>query len=208
MGETKGAYRAKAALGGVRYDYVEVLSKVSMAFVVFAVLGCLGGVPHQMCVTSRRDREHPTVRTWPIAAGVVPGGLAYTVAVVLERHQLAGAWMLTPNLALVRSPTSPVAGVLLGLKHQAVVEICVVSMAYFDPRHRLGAWPPRSRCPSGFADRGIRFAFMVAGKRQRRAASGRTHRRCDPQVAGKPPAPICGLSDVVGHRWSVLRAVG
>ncbi|CML01946.1 phosphoribose diphosphate:decaprenyl-phosphate phosphoribosyltransferase [Mycobacterium tuberculosis] len=69
-----------AALGGgVRYDYVEVLSKVSMAFVVFSLAASAVYLVNDVRDVEA-DREHPTKRFRPIAAGVVPEWLAYTVA--------------------------------------------------------------------------------------------------------------------------------
>lgn len=120
-----------AALGGgVRYDYVEVLSKVSMAFVVFSLAASAVYLVNDVRDVEA-DREHPTKRFRPIAAGVVPEWLAYTVAVVLGVTSLAGAWMLTPNLALVMVVYLAMQlAYCFGLKHQAVVEICVVSSAY------------------------------------------------------------------------------
>lgn len=119
-----------AALGGgVRYDYVEVLSKVSMAFVVFSLAASAVYLVNDVRDVEA-DREHPA-RFRPIAAGVVPEWLAYTVAVVLGVTSLAGAWMLTPNLALVMVVYLAMQlAYCFGLKHQAVVEICVVSSAY------------------------------------------------------------------------------
>lgn len=120
-----------AALGGgVRYDYVEVLSKVSMAFVVFSLAASAVYLVNDVRDVEA-DREHPTKRFRPIAAGVVPEWLAYTVAVVLGVTSLAGAWMLTPNLALVMVVYLAMQlAYCFGLKHQAVVDICVVSSAY------------------------------------------------------------------------------
>lgn len=139
-----------AALGGgVRYDYIEVLSKVSMAFVVFSLAASAVYLVNDVRDVEA-DREHPTKRFRPIAAGVVPEWLAYTVAVVLGVTSLAGAWMLTPNLALVMVVYLAMQlAYCFGLKHQAVVDICVVSSAYLI-RAIAGAWPPKSRCPSGF----------------------------------------------------------
>src|SRR5246500_3851635 len=61
-----------AALGGpVRYDYAEVLTRVSVAFVMF----CLAASSIYLVNDVRdieADREHPTKRNRPIAAGVVP----------------------------------------------------------------------------------------------------------------------------------------
>ena len=120
-----------AALGGpVRYDYADVLTKVSVAFVVF----CLAASSIYLINDVRdvdADREHPTKRFRPIAAGVVPEWLAYAMAAVLGVTALVGSWLVTPNLALV---IAVYLGIQLaycfGLKHQAVVDICIVSSAY------------------------------------------------------------------------------
>ncbi|HKI43382.1 MAG: decaprenyl-phosphate phosphoribosyltransferase [Mycobacterium sp.] len=120
-----------AALGGsVRYDYAEVLTKVSVAFVAF----CLAASSIYLVNDVRdveADREHPTKRFRPIAAGVVPEWLAYTLAVVLGVASLAISWWLTPNLALVIAVYIGIQlGYCFGLKHQAVMDICIVSSAY------------------------------------------------------------------------------
>ncbi|MGO8771083.1 MAG: decaprenyl-phosphate phosphoribosyltransferase [Mycobacterium sp.] len=120
-----------AALGGsVRYDYAEVLTKVSVAFVAF----CLAASSIYLVNDVRdveADREHPTKRFRPIAAGVVPEWLAYTLAVVLGVASLAISWWLTPNLALVMAVYIGIQlGYCFGLKHQAVMDICIVSSAY------------------------------------------------------------------------------
>ncbi|WP_409435679.1 decaprenyl-phosphate phosphoribosyltransferase [Mycobacterium sp. SMC-14] len=120
-----------AALGGgVHYDYADLARKSLIAFVVFS----LAASSIYLVNDSRdveADRAHPTKRFRPIAAGVVPVGLAYALAALLGATSLGISWWLTPNLALV-------IGIYLamqlaycfGLKHQAVLDICVVSSAY------------------------------------------------------------------------------
>jgi decaprenyl-phosphate phosphoribosyltransferase len=120
-----------AALGTtVHYDYVKVLGQVAVAFVVF----CLAASSVYLVNDVRdveADREHPTKRFRPIAAGVVPEWLAYTLAVVLGVASLLLAWWLTPNLALVMAVYIGMQlGYCFGLKHQAVIDICIVSSAY------------------------------------------------------------------------------
>src|ERR687897_1155511 len=91
-----------AALGDDRYayDYREVLVRVLLAFVVFSLAAsCVYLVNDARDVEA--DRAHPTKRFRPIAAGVVPEWLAYTLAVALGVASLALSWMVTPNLALV-----------------------------------------------------------------------------------------------------------
>jgi decaprenyl-phosphate phosphoribosyltransferase len=120
-----------AALGGpIRHDYTEVLAQVSVAFVVFSL-----GASSIYLINDARDveadRQHPTKRFRPIAAGVVPEWLAYCLAVVLAAASLAIAWWLTPNLAVVMAVYIGMQlAYCFGLKHQAVLDICIVSSAY------------------------------------------------------------------------------
>ena len=120
-----------AALGGnVTYDYRDVLFKVSIAFVVF----CLAASSIYLINDARdveADRAHPTKRYRPIAAGVLPVGLAYGIAVVLALASLGISWWLTPHLALVMAIYIGIQlAYCFGLKHQAVLDICIVSSGF------------------------------------------------------------------------------
>ncbi|OIN80180.1 decaprenyl-phosphate phosphoribosyltransferase [Mycobacterium malmoense] len=155
-----------AALGGpVRYDYAEVLTKVSVAFVVF----CLAASSTYLVNDVRdveADREHPTKRFRPIAAGVVPEWLAYSLALVLAAASLAISWWLTPNLALVMAVYLGMQlGYCFGLKHQAVMDICIVSSGFLLRAIAGGAATdiPLSQWFLLFVAFGS--LFMVAGKR-------------------------------------------
>ncbi len=121
-----------AALGDDRYayDYREVLVKVTVAFVVFSL-----GASAVYLVNDARDvdadRQHPTKRFRPIAAGVVPQWLAYTIAVVLFVVSLTISWFVTPNLALVMAVYIAIQlAYCFGLKHQPVIDICIVSSGF------------------------------------------------------------------------------
>lgn len=121
-----------AALGDDRYayDYRDVLIRVSIAFVVFSL-----AASSVYLVNDARDveadRAHPTKRFRPIAAGVVPEWLAYTLAVVLGVASLAISWFVTPNLALVMAVYIGIQlAYCFGLKHQAVIDICIVSSGF------------------------------------------------------------------------------
>ena len=120
-----------AAVGGpVHYNYAEVLTKASLAFVVF----CLAASSIYLVNDARdveADREHPTKRFRPIAAGVVPEWLAYATAAVLAVCSLAIGFSVAPHLALVIAIYLTMQlGYCFGLKHQAVMDICIVSSAY------------------------------------------------------------------------------
>lgn len=120
-----------AALGGdVRYDYADVLSKVGIAFVVFCLAAsCVYLVNDARDVEA--DRAHPTKRFRPIAAGVVPEGLAYGLAVALGVASLVISWLTTPDLAVVMAIYIVIQlAYCFGLKHQAVLDICIVSSGF------------------------------------------------------------------------------
>jgi decaprenyl-phosphate phosphoribosyltransferase len=121
-----------AALGDDRYayDYREVLVKVAVAFVVFSL-----GASAVYLVNDARDveadRQHPTKRFRPIAAGVVPEWLAYTLAVALGGASLVISWLVTPNLAMVMAIYISIQlAYCFGLKHEAVIDICIVSSGF------------------------------------------------------------------------------
>jgi decaprenyl-phosphate phosphoribosyltransferase len=112
------------------YNYRDVFIQIAVAFVVFSL-----GASSIYLVNDVRDveadRQHPTKRFRPIAAGVVPEWLAYTMSAVLATASLGIAWLLTPNLALVMAVYIVMQlGYCFGLKHQAVIDISIVSSAY------------------------------------------------------------------------------
>ncbi|MED5816479.1 decaprenyl-phosphate phosphoribosyltransferase [Mycolicibacterium sp. 050232] len=120
-----------AAVGsGIEYNYAELAYKVSIAFVVF----CLAASSIYLINDARdveADRAHPTKRFRPIAAGVVPESLAYVVAIVLALASLGISWLLTPDLALVMAVYIAIQlAYCFGLKHQAVLDICIVSSGF------------------------------------------------------------------------------
>ena len=155
-----------AALGGaVRYDYGKVLTEASVAFVVFSLAASSIYLINDVRDVEA-DREHPTKRFRPIAAGVVPAWLAYVLAALLGVASLAIAWRLTPNLALVMAVYIGMQlGYCFGLKHQAVMDICIVSSAYLLRAIAGGAAAdiPLSQWFLLFVAFGS--LFMVAGKR-------------------------------------------
>lgn len=121
-----------AALGDDRYvyDYREVLVRVLLAFVVFSLAASAVYLVND-ARDVEADRAHPTKRYRPIAAGVVPEWLAYTLAVVLGAGSLALSWVVTPNLALVMAIYIGIQlAYCFGLKHQPVIDICIVSSGF------------------------------------------------------------------------------
>ncbi|MBS9535194.1 decaprenyl-phosphate phosphoribosyltransferase [Mycobacterium sp. M1] len=120
-----------AALGrDAHYDYAEVARKSLIAFVVFSLAASAIYLVND-ARDVEADRAHPTKRFRPIAAGVVPPGLAYALAVLLAIASLGVSCLLTPNLALVMAIYLAMQlAYCFGLKHQAVLDICIVSSAY------------------------------------------------------------------------------
>jgi decaprenyl-phosphate phosphoribosyltransferase len=121
-----------AALGDDRYayDYREVLVRVLLAFVVFSLAASAVYLVND-ARDVEADRAHPTKRFRPIAAGVVPEWLAYTLAVALGVSSLAIAWVVTPDLATVIAVYIAIQlAYCFGLKHQPVIDICIVSSGF------------------------------------------------------------------------------
>lgn len=155
-----------ATLGGdVHYDYGDLFFKVGVAFVAFSL-----AASSIYLVNDARDveadRQHPTKRFRPIAAGVVSPALAYALAIALAAITLAISAAIAPSLALVIGVYLAIQlSYCFGLKHQAVLDICIVSSAYL------------MRAIAGGAATGIPLSqwfllvmafaslFMVAGKR-------------------------------------------
>ena len=155
-----------AALGGdVRYDYREVAVKVAIAFVAFSL-----AASSVYLVNDARDveadRQHPTKRFRPIAAGVVPAWLAYCVAAVLGAASVAISFLATPNLAVVIGVYIAIQlAYCFGLKHEAVLDICIVTSAYL--LRAIAGGVAASIPLSQWFLLVMAFAslFMVAGKR-------------------------------------------
>ncbi len=154
------------ALGGdVTYDYRDVLTKAGIAFVAFS----LAASSIYLINDSRdveADRAHPTKRYRPIAAGVVPQGLAYAMAVVLATTSLVMSWFTAPNLALVIAVYLAIQlAYCFGLKHQAVLDICIVSSAYLVRAIAGGAAANIPLSQWFLLVMAFGSLFMVAGKR-------------------------------------------
>jgi decaprenyl-phosphate phosphoribosyltransferase len=155
-----------AALGSaVHYNYIDVLGKVAVAFVVF----CMAASSVYLINDVRdveADREHPTKRFRPIAAGVVPQWLAFVVAAALGVASLVVAGALDPGLALVMVIYIGIQlAYCFGLKHQAVIDICIVSSAYLVRAIAGGVAAGIPLSQWFLLTMAFGSLFMVAGKR-------------------------------------------
>ena len=105
---------------------------VLLAFVVF----CLAASSIYLVNDARdveADRAHPTKRFRPIAAGVLPIGLAYAMAVVLIIAALGLSLLATDGTALAAVVGVYIAlqlGYCFGWKHQPVIDIALVSSGF------------------------------------------------------------------------------
>jgi decaprenyl-phosphate phosphoribosyltransferase len=151
--------------GDVHYDIRDVLIKVSIAFVTFSMAAsCVYLVNDARDVEA--DRQHPTKRFRPIAAGVVPASLAYGLAVVLGVASLAISWLVSPNLVIVIAVYIAMQmAYCFGLKHQPVLDICIVSSAYLIRAIAGGAAANVLLSQWFLLCMAFGSLFMVAGKR-------------------------------------------
>ncbi|MFD3748569.1 decaprenyl-phosphate phosphoribosyltransferase [Nocardia sp. NPDC058633] len=109
---------------------LDVLAHVGVAFVVFC-MAASGVYLVNDALDVEADRAHPTKRLRPIAAGIVPTGPAYALAAVLFVGSIAGSFVASWQLAVVISVYIGVQlAYCLGVKHQPVLDICVVSSGF------------------------------------------------------------------------------
>ncbi|GED96325.1 decaprenyl-phosphate phosphoribosyltransferase [Gordonia crocea] len=143
----------------------EVWTNVGIAFVAF----CLAASAIYLindALDVEADRNHPTKRFRPIAAGVVPVNLAYALFAVLTVASIAVALLANWQTAVVIGVYLVIQiAYCLGLKHQAVLDICIVSSGFL------------LRAVAGGAATGVELSkwfllvmafgslFMAAGKR-------------------------------------------
>jgi decaprenyl-phosphate phosphoribosyltransferase len=109
---------------------VDVLVPVALAFVVFC-MAASGIYLVNDAMDVEADRAHPTKRFRPIAAGVLPIRLAYAMAVVLLAGAIGLSFLANWQLAVVMAVYVGVQlAYCFGLKHQAVLDICIVSSGF------------------------------------------------------------------------------
>ena len=147
------------------YNYRDVGIQIAVAFVVFSL-----GASSIYLVNDVRDveadRQHPTKRFRPIAAGIVPEWLAYTLSAVLAAASLGIAWLLTPNLALVMAVYIGMQlAYCFGLKHQAVIDISIVSSGFLIRGIAGGAATSIHLSQWFLLTMAFGSLFMAAGKR-------------------------------------------
>jgi decaprenyl-phosphate phosphoribosyltransferase len=112
------------------------------------------------------DRAHPTKRNRPIAAGLVPLPLAYVVAVLLLGGSVVISALVSTPLAIVMAVYVAVQlGYCFGLKHQPVIDMCIVSSGFLLRTVAGGAAAKLYISPWFLLVTAFGALFMVAGKR-------------------------------------------
>lgn len=156
---------APLAAGAV--DQNDVLVRTGIAFVAFClVASCIYLVNDALDVEA--DRNHPTKRFRPIAAGVVPVPMAFGLAAVLGIAALAISFLANWQLAVVIAVYLAIQlGYCFGLKHEPVIDICIVSSGFL---LRAIAGGVAAELPEGLSKWFLLVMtfgslFMAAGKR-------------------------------------------
>jgi decaprenyl-phosphate phosphoribosyltransferase len=112
------------------------------------------------------DRAHPTKRNRPIAAGIVPVPLALGVAVVLLLGALALSAVASLQLLAVLGVYVAVQlSYCFWLKHQPVLDICIVASGFLLRAVAGGAATGIPLSQWFLLSAGFGSLFMVAGKR-------------------------------------------
>jgi decaprenyl-phosphate phosphoribosyltransferase len=112
------------------------------------------------------DRAHPTKRHRPIAAGIVAPRLALAVAIVLLAGALALSVLASVQLLIVLAVYIAVQlAYCFWLKHQAVLDICIVASGFLLRAIAGGAATGIALSQWFLLVAGFGSLFMVAGKR-------------------------------------------
>ncbi|MCD2188495.1 decaprenyl-phosphate phosphoribosyltransferase [Actinomycetospora soli] len=112
------------------------------------------------------DRAHPKKRFRPIAAGIVPPAVAYGTAVVLFAGAIALSFIATLNLAIVVIVYVVVQlAYCLWLKHEPVIDVCIVSSGFLMRAIAGGAAASLYLSPWFLLTMAFGSLFMASGKR-------------------------------------------
>jgi decaprenyl-phosphate phosphoribosyltransferase len=143
----------------------EVLKDAGIAFVAFCLAASAVYFVND-AVDVEADRAHPTKRNRPIAAGIVPVKIAYAVAVVLFLGALGISIVASWQLVLVIAVYEAVQlGYCFGLKHQTVIDLCIVASGFLMRSIAGGAAAGIPLSPWFLLVTAFGSLFMVSGKR-------------------------------------------
>jgi decaprenyl-phosphate phosphoribosyltransferase len=145
--------------------HLGVVRDAGIAFVAFCLVASAVYLVND-AVDVEADRAHPTKRNRPIAAGVVPVRLAYGLAVALFLAScavsLTSSWRL---LVVVLVYAAVQLGYCFGLKHQPVIDLCIVASGFLLRAIAGGAAAELPLSQWFLLVTAFGSLFMVAGKR-------------------------------------------
>jgi decaprenyl-phosphate phosphoribosyltransferase len=142
-----------------------IVPKLLVAFVAFS-LAASGIYLVNDAKDVAADRVHPTKRFRPIAAGIVAPRLAIGVAVVLLAAAVGVSLLASPHLVVVLAVYVVVQlAYCFWLKHQAVLDICIVASGFLLRAIAGGAATGIPLSQWFLLVAGFGSLFMVAGKR-------------------------------------------
>ncbi|HTK66067.1 MAG TPA: decaprenyl-phosphate phosphoribosyltransferase [Pseudonocardia sp.] len=154
-----------APLASADLVHASVWIKVGLAFVAF----CLAASGVYLVNDAKdvvEDRQHPVKRYRPIAAGLVPVPLAYGAAILAFVGSLAVSVLASNQLLIVTAVYIAVQlGYCFGLKHQPVIDICIVASGFLIRAVAGGAAATIDLSQWFLLCAGFGSLFMVAGKR-------------------------------------------
>ncbi|RZS45142.1 decaprenyl-phosphate phosphoribosyltransferase [Herbihabitans rhizosphaerae] len=142
-----------------------VVLDVAIAFVAFCLAASAVYLIND-AIDVEADRAHPTKRNRPIAAGIVPVPMAYGASVALFIAALGvsliAGW---PLLIVIAVYCAVQIGYCLGLKHQPVIDLCIVASGFLLRAIAGGAAAGIPLSQWFLLVTGFGALFMVAGKR-------------------------------------------
>jgi decaprenyl-phosphate phosphoribosyltransferase len=154
-----------APLASADLDRAGVIVKVVLAFVAFSLAASAVYLVNDI-VDVAEDRVHPVKRQRPIAAGQVPVPVAGAVGVLLFAGSLAIATLASiPLLIVIAVYIGVQLGYCFGLKHQPVIDICIVASGFLIRAIAGGAAAHIPLSEWFLLAAGFGSLFMVAGKR-------------------------------------------
>jgi decaprenyl-phosphate phosphoribosyltransferase len=144
---------------------VDVVVDAGIAFVAFCLVASAVYLVND-AIDVEADRAHPTKRNRPIAAGIVPVKLAYGLAVFLFLASFAVSLVSSWRLLVVIGVYAVVqVGYCLGLKHQPVIDLCIVASGFLLRAIAGGAAAGLPLSQWFLLVTAFGSLFMVAGKR-------------------------------------------
>jgi decaprenyl-phosphate phosphoribosyltransferase len=144
---------------------LDVLPYVGLAFVAFS-LAASGVYLINDTKDVEADRAHPKKRNRPIAAGIVPPALAVATGVVLFVAALAVSLVADRDLLVVTAIYIVVQlAYCLWLKHEPVIDICIVSSGFLMRAIAGGAAAGLPLSPWFLLTMAFGSLFMASGKR-------------------------------------------